>query len=78
MSIVNNIVDQFNTMKDEISMPSVKVQSNNVWVDPVVDDCREKLQILVQFMKDSCLAHALSTSFASDEVVVTYYFYYYV
>lgn len=64
MSTVKKTVDQFNTTKDEISILTTKIQSNNVWFKLVDEYYPKELQMLFQCIKDSCSSHAPPMSFS--------------
>lgn len=53
MYIINKIIDRFNTIKDQISMTSMKIQSITNWFDLVFENYLEELQMLVQCIMDS-------------------------
>ncbi|CAH1435831.1 unnamed protein product [Lactuca virosa] len=64
MSTGNTVVDQFNTNDEEISQPTMKIQSKNLWFNPLIKDYLEELKMILQVMNDSILTHALTASFA--------------
>lgn len=47
MSSANTIVDQFNTTKDEVYVPNMKIKSNNVWFNLLIEYYPEELNMLV-------------------------------
>lgn len=64
MTIANTIIYQFKTNEENIYVTNMKVQSNNPYFYPFAVVYPEVVKTLVQVMKDSCLAHALSASFS--------------
>ncbi|CAH1427764.1 unnamed protein product [Lactuca virosa] len=64
MSIANIVVDQFNTTEHGVSLPNIKIQSNNVWFNPSIEDYPKELKMVVHCINNSILTHALMTFFA--------------
>lgn len=64
MSTANTVVDQFITNNNGVSMPHMKIQSNNLWFNTIVYEYPDELKMFIQIMKDACLAHALCASFS--------------
>lgn len=56
------VVSQFNTNDDIVSQPTMKIQSINIWFNPVVKDYLYELIMLSQVLNDSFLTHTLTTS----------------
>lgn len=64
MAAKPNIVDQLNTNDEEISQPTLKIQHNNLWFNPLINDHPDELKMLVQVMNDSVLTYTLTALFA--------------
>lgn len=58
------VVDHFNTTGEGVYDPQIKIQSNNVWFNPNVVVYPEELKMLIQFLNNLVLAHALTSSFS--------------
>lgn len=75
MSSANTIVDQFNTTEDEVYVPNMKIKSNNVWFNllieyyPRVEDASLMYEWLYSRTRIDCF------HFHADEVVITCWFY---
>lgn len=73
-----NVVDELNTNNDEISQPTMKIQHNNIWFNPLIKDYPSELNMLVQVINDSILTHMLTTSLAvTIKMVIICYFYFF-
>lgn len=44
MAAEQKVVDQFNTKCDEISQPTMKIQHNNLWFNPSINEYSKELQ----------------------------------
>lgn len=72
------MVDQFNTNGKEICQPILKIQNNNLWFNPLINDYPDELKMLIQVMYDSIHTHVLTMSFAIPMKCFSGYFNYYV
>lgn len=63
MCTTNTLVDNFNTNDNEVFVPQIKVQCDNVWFNPSIDDYPDELKTLVQCLNDSIHHYAVTTSF---------------
>ena len=59
MSTTNTDVDKFNTNEDEVSMPYLHIQSNNLWFNPILDEYPDELKMFIQILHMPYLPHLL-------------------